>query len=132
VETSSPSNTYVQSPKTVLTQNNNNKNFYNTTNQDQYDSYYSIYDDDSDLYRDIDYGQQYNTNSQKTPIVQSTYRPNIVTSTVAPPPPPPQREIQYHQPQQPQQNIYQKPAQNVYQAEYDDISEVCLLYLSIT
>lgn len=56
VESSTPNpNVYVQS-KPVAPQGN--RNYYNTTNQGynnptQYDSYYSVYDDDVELYRDV-------------------------------------------------------------------------------
>lgn len=56
VETSSPApSRYVpeQPQKTVLSQSN--KNYYNTSNYDPsgYDSYYAVYDDDVELYRDV-------------------------------------------------------------------------------
>ncbi|XP_041975248.1 uncharacterized protein LOC121730318 isoform X5 [Aricia agestis] len=40
---------------------------------DQYDPYYAIYDEDGELYKDSDYGQQYNSASLR-PAVQQTYR----------------------------------------------------------
>lgn len=124
VETSSQgTNSYVQPQKTNNVQNN--KNYYNSTNNQaydptQYDSYYSIYDEDVELYRDVDYSQpQYNT--QKPSIQQqSTYRPTTQSTQQ-----PPQRETYITQTQQPpqqqqtQQPIYERPSQ-VYNEDYSD------------
>ncbi|XP_059617787.1 mucin-2 [Phlebotomus argentipes] len=128
VESSSPaSNSYVQ-PQKVNTQNT--RNYYNTTQgqYDQYDPYAYVYDDDVELYRDVDYGQQYNgQNNQKPQVHQSTYRPSIITSstpaTASPAPThssTPYAPVQAHRdayvPQQPQ---YERPAQ-VYTTDYED------------
>lgn len=52
VEQSSPAPNNYQPQKTIITQQ---KNYYNTTNFNppQYDPYYSLYDDDVEIYRDV-------------------------------------------------------------------------------
>ncbi|XP_055711617.1 uncharacterized protein LOC129806847 isoform X3 [Phlebotomus papatasi] len=127
VESSSPaSNSYVQ-PQKVNAQNT--RNYYNTTQgqYDQYDPYAYVYDEDVELYRDVDYGQQYNGNNNQKPQHQSTYRPPIITSptpaTVSPTPThsstyaPVQAHRDAYVHQQPQQ--YERPAQ-VYTTDYED------------
>uniref|UniRef100_A0A1B0CKK7 Putative mucin-5ac-like protein n=1 Tax=Lutzomyia longipalpis TaxID=7200 RepID=A0A1B0CKK7_LUTLO len=139
VESSSPaSNSYIQ-PQKVNTQNT--RNYYNTTQgqYDQYDPYSYVYDDEVELYRDVeffanspawslDYSQQYSGNTNQKPQHQSTYRPAIISSstpTTASPTPThsstpyapvqPHRDAYVHQ--QPQQ--YERPAQ-VYTPDYED------------
>ncbi|KAG4072799.1 hypothetical protein HA402_009622 [Bradysia odoriphaga] len=61
VEQSTQSPTvYIQQPSSRPIPQNNNRNYYNTTNSNQgysnpsqFDSYYSVYDEDVELYRDI-------------------------------------------------------------------------------
>ncbi|GAB0091855.1 mucin-5AC [Sergentomyia squamirostris] len=130
VEASSPAtNSYVQ-PQKVNAQNT--RNYYNTTQgqYDAYDPYSYVYDEDVELYRDVDYSQQYNQNNNQKPhqVHQSTYRPAIATSsspaTASPVPThssTPYAPVQAHRDayvhQQPQQ--YEHPAQ-VYSTDYED------------
>uniref|UniRef100_A0A336LSX4 CSON003767 protein n=1 Tax=Culicoides sonorensis TaxID=179676 RepID=A0A336LSX4_CULSO len=87
VESSSPS-----PPQQKATYN---KNYYNTSNSNNnnynpsnYDSYYTVYDDDVELYRDSGYQSQpqpqpqpqYNQNQNKQ-TYSSTYRPTVVTQS---------------------------------------------------
>ncbi|XP_055296768.1 mucin-5AC [Sitodiplosis mosellana] len=112
-----------------------NRNYYNATsnqeynNPTQYNSYFSVYDDEAedtgDLYRD-DYPAQYNNNRNPSQpkYVQTTYRPSTTlttqtqsTSTKSIPPP--------HQPQQTyisnsKPNYDQAPAHEAYNPEYDE------------
>lgn len=144
VETSSIApvqNSYTTRPKVVQPPRNT---YYNTTNANpqydpnQFDAYYSVYDEDADLYRDVgeywpglepnggsagrtvlvtnkcissvatDYGQQYNPNSQR-PEVQSTYRP-VTTTTTTTTTPAPHREVY----------VSQKPAYKPVTYDYED------------
>ncbi|XP_063701233.1 uncharacterized protein LOC134831435 [Culicoides brevitarsis] len=81
VESSSPASTSQQ-------KSTYNKNYYNASNNYQpanYDNYYTVYDDDVELYRDNDYQPpqtQYNQNKQ---TVSSTYRPtpSVTPSTLS-------------------------------------------------
>ncbi|KAF5281218.1 hypothetical protein FQR65_LT14833 [Abscondita terminalis] len=54
------------------------KTIYNNTNQydsSRYDSYYALYDDDVDLYKDIEYAQHYHTEPPSpSPAPKQTYR----------------------------------------------------------
>lgn len=97
-------NTYYNTTTTTAT-----SNLQQQYDPNQFDAYYSVYDEDADLYRDVgesscrskhqaapsrlftfkttsfltifpDYGQQYNQNSQR-PAVQPTYRPQTVPTT---------------------------------------------------
>lgn len=56
VESSSIS-TNAYNPQKIQTTTQNNRNYYNASQQgyepQQYDSYYSVYDDDVELYRDV-------------------------------------------------------------------------------
>ncbi|XP_037032249.1 mucin-5AC isoform X2 [Bradysia coprophila] len=115
VEQSTQSPTvYIQQPSSRPIPQNNNRNYYNTTNSNagysnpsQFDSYYSVYDEDVELYRDIDYGQQYTTVTQKP--IQSTYRPSTV-STQSPP-----RETYVKQ-----EPVYEQRPVSSYNPDYDE------------
>lgn len=54
---------------------------YNGThyNDPQFDPYYNLYEDDVELYRDVDYSQQYNNNNGNT--YRGTPTPAVQTST---------------------------------------------------
>lgn len=104
---------------------NNNRNYYNSSTSQpaaaQYENYYSVYDDEADLYRD-EYPQQQYSNTKST--IQSTYRPStIATQTASPTPSPtrtaPVRDTYVYQQQQPRQPVaaVQQPA---YNPEYDE------------
>ncbi|XP_053697662.1 mucin-5AC-like [Sabethes cyaneus] len=121
VETSSPAPSRYnndQQQKTVLSQSS--KNYYNTSNYDPsaYDNYFAVYDEDVELYRDVEYQPQYNQNNQQSsqppqrPTVSSTYRPTVVT-TVAPTS---QRDQSLYV-TSPRTTYQQRPS---YQADYDD------------
>ncbi|XP_036327997.1 uncharacterized protein LOC118740529 isoform X4 [Rhagoletis pomonella] len=71
------------------------------SNQEQssYEQYYSVYDDDLDLYRDIEYQQQQQQQQQQQPPPQQQYQP------------PPQQQYQPPPPQQQQQSVRQQPVQ---------------------
>ncbi|XP_073825922.1 chitin deacetylase-like 5 isoform X27 [Musca autumnalis] len=93
--------------------------------QSPYDNYYSVYDDDIDLYRDIEYQQQQQHQQQQQqyqqPIRQSTYRPLDVFTTPAPQSAP--RETYKPQPQPPRQQerpTYTNQQPLVYNSDYDE------------
>lgn len=127
VEPSSQTPVSYNQPQRQQIQTQNNRNYYNTTSSQgyndphQYDNYYSIYDDDVELYRDVDYAQQYSTTTKST-SKPSTYRTPTTTTSA----PVPQRESYYVQkPQyerQPQTQPPQQPAptQQIYSDDYSD------------
>ncbi|KAM7351087.1 chitin deacetylase-like 5 [Cochliomyia hominivorax] len=118
-----------QQPQSLLTQNDN----VQQSEQSPYDTYYSVYDDDIDLYRDIEYQQQQQQQQQRQqqhrqqpqqqqqyqqPIrsqpQQSTYRPLEIFTTPAPYKP-------QSKPQSQERPTYQSNQQPlVYNADYDD------------
>ncbi|CAO1405303.1 unnamed protein product [Diamesa hyperborea] len=119
-QSSTASINYNVQPQKTQNIQQQNKNYYNTSNYNpsQYDPYYSIYDDDVEIYRDVDYSNQY----QQKPTQSSTFRPSTTQQTQTLPPKPqttpPQRETYVIQTQKPQQNYHQT---NIYSsADYDD------------
>ncbi|XP_046804011.1 mucin-5AC isoform X6 [Lucilia cuprina] len=127
-----------QQQQSLITQNDN----VQQSEQSPYDTYYSVYDDDIDLYRDIEYQQQQQQQQQRQqqqhrpqsqqqqyqqPIrsqpPQSTYRPLEIFTTPAPQPQLPALRETY-KPQQPkpqERPTYQTNQQAlVYNADYDD------------
>ncbi|XP_031627349.1 uncharacterized protein LOC116343441 isoform X2 [Contarinia nasturtii] len=108
-----------------------NRNYYNATsnqeynNPTQYNSYFSVYDDEAedtgDLYRD-DYPSQYNNNRNPSQpkYVQTTYRPSTTLTTQTQPTStkiiaPQQTYIGQSKP-----NYEQAPTHEAYNPEYDE------------
>ncbi|XP_049833073.1 uncharacterized protein LOC126274364 isoform X10 [Schistocerca gregaria] len=119
-----PSNSYQPQPQSAVP---TNPTIYNSSQQydtaAQYDPYYNNYDEDVELYRDIDYGQY--TGSQNNQ--QQPYRGNQNTYKTAPQPTAPQRTNSYVQPSYSSQDIYtqqqqpqQQQQQQQQQQDYSD------------
>ncbi|XP_047099907.1 uncharacterized protein LOC124717168 isoform X2 [Schistocerca piceifrons] len=115
-----PSNSYQPQPQSAVP---TNPTIYNSSQQydtaAQYDPYYNNYDEDVELYRDIDYGQY--TGSQNNQ--QQPYRGNQNTYKTAPQPTAPQRTNSYVQPSYSSQDVYtqqQQPQQQQQQQDYSD------------
>uniref|UniRef100_A0A0A1X2J9 Formin-J n=1 Tax=Zeugodacus cucurbitae TaxID=28588 RepID=A0A0A1X2J9_ZEUCU len=93
-----------------------------------YEQYYSVYDDDLDLYRDIEYQQQQQQQEQQQqqyqpqpqqpvrqqPVQQSTYRPLEILTTPAP-------QVPLRETYQPQEKpTYNNQQSLIYNTDYDE------------
>jgi len=107
-------------PPTVATataRNHYNGSHFDTSN---YDPYYSLYEDDVELYRDVDYAQQYNINNNAQ--TQQTYRGTPAPTIPVPATQEePKRDNSYNYNTQ---NVYQQPAVSDYNEDNSFNSDV--------
>jgi len=107
-------------PPTVATataRNHYNGSHFDTSN---YDPYYSLYEDDVELYRDVDYAQQYNINNNAQ--TQQTYRGTPAPTIPVPATQEePKRDNSYNYNTQ---DVYQQPAVSDYNEDNSFNSDV--------
>nr|CAD7402610.1 unnamed protein product [Timema cristinae] len=118
VEPSPAPVTYIQQqPSQQTTSHTQSPSSFNSSQKyepTQYDPYYNLYDEDVELYRDVDYGQ---LSSNAGPSSNTQYRSQSPYKQVPQPPQQEQRSASYAQPSYNTQDIY---SQTLNEQDYNE------------